>query len=132
MAKVLVLSGSLTFGLPEWLGCKVVTECDITGNRNYKAVTEPDKTKIASAVREMEFDLIIVRTAKDDGGAGLEKVRLIKQIRDDLCRKIIIVSIFALGEIKNEEYLALGVARFTTIYKIVDYVMRELSLREAA
>ena len=132
MAKVLVLSGILTFSLHEWLGCKVVTEEDITGNRDYKAVTESDKVKIASAVRNNEFDLIIVMVAKDDEGAGMEKVRAIKQVGDDLCRKIIVVSIFALDEAKNEDYRAIGVARLITTLNIIDCVEQELSLRKAA
>jgi len=131
MAKVLVLAGNLTFGLSEWLGCKMVTEEDITGNRNFKVITEPDKAKIAFAVRENNFDLIIIRTAKDDEGAGLEKVRVIKAVKDDLCQQIIIVSV-SISKIRTENYRALGVTRFTTIYKIIECVEQVLSLNKAA
>ena len=129
MAIVLVLADILTFNLREWLGCEVVTEEDVTGSRNFKDISESDKVKIASAVRKTKFDLIIVRVAKDGGGAGMEKVKTIKQVENDLCQQIIIVSV-SISKIRTEDYRALGIAHFTTTYKIVDYVRQELSSRE--
>jgi len=131
MAKILALSGALTFGLSEWLGCKVVTEENITKNRNFKDISGHDKAKIASVVRENEFDFIIIRTSEDNNGAGLEKARIIKNTREYLCQQIIIVSVFTLTEAEKQYYYDLGIKHFTIISKVSNYVEQLLSLRKA-